>query len=154
MNAVIKFFNLPRSEKLIIPEVFFRLMQVRLILWLIPFKRIAPGLGEHMHETSSADQPQYKEEVLRVRQTLRRLSKRMPWKNTCLVQAVAGKKMLQRRCIPSTLYLGVAKEKEKEVNQSLKAHAWLRSGKIMITGAKGVNLSNYTVVSMFGEFQE
>ena len=43
-------------------------------------------------------------------------------------------KMLERRKIESTLYLGTAKDE----NGKMIAHAWLRSGPFYITGAEGM----------------
>lgn len=51
--------------------------------------------------------------------------------------AIAGKMMLKRRKIPSTLYLGITRDVEKE--NSLKAYAWLRSGIHILTGNKGLS---------------
>ena len=104
-----------------------------------------------MKETPGEEQPQYTQTLLQIRQAVRRAGRYTPWESTCLVQSIAGKMMLKRLNIPSTLYLGVAKngkEKSKK-KKELKAHAWLRSGNIILTGQKGVNLSAFTVVSMF-----
>jgi hypothetical protein len=101
-----------------------------------------------MFETPVDDQSHCKEEVRRVRRALRRASKRTPWESACLARAIAGKKMLDRRGIPSTLYLGVLKDNKEK--KDMKAHAWLRSGNIYLTGKEGVKLNAYTVVSTFG----
>lgn len=68
-----------------------------------------------------------------------------PWKSVCLPQAVVGQWMLKRRNIPGTVYLGVMRN---AVNtDKLAAHAWLRCGKIILTGANGHH--QFTVVSTF-----
>jgi hypothetical protein len=51
--------------------------------------------------------------------------------------------MLDRRCIPSTLYLGVARDEK----QNLIAHAWLQCGDVIITGK--AEKDRFTTVSMF-----
>lgn len=51
--------------------------------------------------------------------------------------------MLRRRQIPSTLYLGVAKKEDGDLN----AHAWLRTGDAIILGGGG--LERFSVVSTF-----
>lgn len=51
--------------------------------------------------------------------------------------------MLSTRKVSSTLYLGVARDKEKK----LIAHAWLRSGKDIITGAN--EMEEFTEVARF-----
>ena len=62
--------------------------------------------------------------------------------------AIAGKMMLKRRKIPSTLYLGITRDVEKE--NSLKAYAWLRSGIHILTGNKGLSepLNNSSVTKI------
>jgi len=68
------------------------------------------------------------------------------WECKCLVSAVAAMKMLSRRGIDCTLYLGTAKDE----NGQLIAHAWLRSGPYYLTGAKEMPM--FTVVGIFGHF--
>jgi len=68
-----------------------------------------------------------------------------PWESVCLPQAVAAKWMIKRRGISGTLYLGVMKDETKP--DKLAAHAWVRCGQFILTGAKGH--LQYTVVSTF-----
>ena len=67
------------------------------------------------------------------------------WESQCLVKAIAAMKMLERRQIESTLYLGTAKDEKGK----LIAHAWLRSGPFYITGAEV--MEKFTVVSKFAK---
>ena len=73
------------------------------------------------------------------------MSKYTFWESQCLVKAIAGMKMLERRGIDSTLYLGTARDESGK----MIAHAWLRSGPFYISGAEG--MEKFTVVSMFGK---
>ena len=150
MDAVFKKFRkLPRTEKMLLMEAFYRLLTARLAILIFPFRKIAPRLGVHMQETPTAEQPQYTRILLQIRQAVRRASRYTPWESACLVQAIAGKRMLKRRNIPSTLYLGLTKSEKEKEKKKLKAHAWLRSGNIILLGQKGFNLSAFTVVSTF-----
>jgi hypothetical protein len=54
-------------------------------------------------------------------------------------------KMLERRNIESTVYLGTAKDE----NGKLIAHAWLRSGSFILTGSE--EMSRFVVVSKFAK---
>jgi len=145
------FFKLPFKEKLLLTEAFVCLLAARLAILVFPFKKIAPGIGIHMKETPPDIHPRLKEILLQIRRSIRRASKYAPWQSKCLVQAIAGKMMLKRRNIPYTLYLGVTRDVGKEVEKknALKAHAWLRSGNIILAGKEG--FKKYTVVSTFGE---
>ncbi|MBW7458870.1 lasso peptide biosynthesis B2 protein, partial [Paenibacillus sepulcri] len=73
------------------------------------------------------------------------VSRHTPWESKCLVRAIAGMKMLERRRIDSTLYMGTAKDKTGQ----LIAHAWLRSGPVYITGAEVMN--RFIVVQKFAK---
>ncbi|MCP5052923.1 MAG: lasso peptide biosynthesis B2 protein [bacterium] len=161
------FWKLPRSEKALGLEAFFYLLKARLMILLLPFRKIAPRIGEHMKETPKENQPQHSPILRDIRNAIRRVSRRTPWESACLVQSIAAKMMLKRRNITYTLYLGLAKDngnnkennKEKDMEKdlvngnqnqnALKAHAWLRSGDVILTGNDGVNLSVFTVISMF-----
>jgi hypothetical protein len=64
---------------------------------------------------------------------LRAAAARMPWKCTCLAQALAGAAMLRCRGIPATLAMGVARNAGEEI----EAHAWLSCAGLILTGAGG-----------------
>ena len=74
------------------------------------------------------------------------MSRYTPWESKCLVQAITGKLFLRQRRIENTLYLGVAKTQE----ESLIAHAWLRSGDDIVTGV--CDSKEFTVVAKFTDF--
>ncbi len=76
---------------------------------------------------------------------VRAVAQRTPWKSNCLVHALAAKIMLRRRGIASTVYLGVAKDRGKDLN----AHAWLRSGDVILTGKR--SSGEFNVLSVFTE---
>jgi hypothetical protein len=147
VKAVKKFVQIPFNEKKLLIEALWELCRARLLLLLVPFRRIAPGMGEHMKETAEEPLSRHLETLGHIRRALRRASRHTPWANACLVQALAGKNMLKRRGIPYTLYLGLTKN--GKIEKGMKAHAWLRSGNLVLTGKQGVRLSSYTVVSMF-----
>ncbi|NIK76076.1 hypothetical protein FHS15_001183 [Paenibacillus castaneae] len=67
------------------------------------------------------------------------------WETKCLVRAIAAMRMLEKRKIDSTLYLGTA----KDASGKLIAHAWLRSGALYITGAEEMN--GFTITGMFAK---
>ena len=59
----------------------------------------------------------------------------------CLPQAVGAQRMLRRRGIPSTLYLGI------NPAAGYDAHAWVRVGNLIVTG--GPRPDQFAVVSSF-----
>lgn len=143
-----KFCQLPRDEKVILLEAFIWLLKTKVEIFLFPFRKIAPRMGKHMKETPREGQAQHTQALFLIRQAINRVSRHIPWKSSCLVRSIAGKGMLKRRKIPFTLYLGLIRDQKRGKN--LNAHAWLRSGNIILTGKERINLSEYTIVSMFG----
>jgi hypothetical protein len=98
-----------------------------------------------MRESPDTDRPEQQAAVERVSWAVQTMSGCTPWESNCLAQAIAAKRMLQQFEIPSTLYLGVARKDSEE----LEAHAWLRSGTVVVTGAR--ERVRFTVVSTFAE---
>lgn len=113
------------------------------------FSQVAKRFGTHMLETTDKIEPNKLAVAQRVGWAVYAAARRTPWRSTCLIQAHAANRMLHDRHISSTLYLGVTKD--RDTKQSLKAHAWLRSGPKIITGAEG--REQFTVVSTFADEQ-
>ncbi|MGL4992202.1 MAG: lasso peptide biosynthesis B2 protein [Sarcina sp.] len=61
-----------------------------------------------------------------------------PWESKCLVRAMVAQKMLKKRGVETTLYLGVGTElNEAKTSKGMIAHAWLRYGSLYVTGGNG-----------------
>jgi len=140
----VKFFRRSPVEKRLFMEAMFWLALSRLAILLVPFRRIAPFLGQAMVETP-ADGPLESPASIRISWAVRTAGRYTPWESKCLAQAMAARMMLRRRRIPGTLYLGLSKEGEK----GLSAHAWMRCGDRILTGAAGHR--QFTVVAAFGD---
>jgi hypothetical protein len=83
----------------------------------------------------SADEVVAAEELraaLRIGYAVARQAQRLPWKPTCLRQALALRRMLDRRGVPSRLHLGVRSVAERE------AHAWVTVGGHPVLGGQGI----------------
>jgi hypothetical protein len=138
------FLLLSMNFKLLLVEAFFLLGWAR-ILKSMSFSKVAPSLGEHMNETSLNIDESKKQLLKNVSEAVNLMSRYTFWESMCLVKAIAAMKMLERRHIESTIYLGTAKDKTGK----LIAHAWLRSGPFYITGAEVMD--QFVVVSKFGK---
>ncbi|MFE4036190.1 lasso peptide biosynthesis B2 protein [Priestia sp. YIM B13489] len=144
IKKVRNFLRLEMNQKLLLLEAFYYLGYGRIFKYL-PFSKVAPTLGEYMKETSFSSDT-YNNVILRnISNALYIMSRYTFWESECLVKAVAGMKMLERRQIESTLYLGTAKDQ----NGKLIAHAWLRSGPIYVTGSE--RMAEFTVVGKFSK---
>ncbi len=139
-----KFFRSSWASRLLLLEAAVWLGLARLALLLVPFRRLAPILGRKMAESPLED-PSDPDVLERVAWAVRVASRYTPWKTKCLTEAMAGKAMLRRRGLASTLYLGLAKGGDI----GLEAHAWLRCGSRILTG--GELMDRYSAVARFAE---
>ncbi|WP_342438396.1 lasso peptide biosynthesis B2 protein [Paenibacillus sp. FSL L8-0436] len=128
----------------LIPEALWRLFLVRIQL-LFPFARTAPRLGIQSQETSAVSNAADIPRIKHITKAIRVISRYTPWKSTCMVRAVAGLQMLERRGIESTLYMGVARDKQGQ----MIAHAWLRSGAHYVSGDDA--MQGFVVVEKFAK---
>ncbi|WP_259416053.1 lasso peptide biosynthesis B2 protein [Bacillus toyonensis] len=138
------FLLLNMETKLLFLEAFIFLGWAR-VLKGITFSKVAPSLGDYMNETSVAQIQQHEDTLKEVSEAISIMSRYTFWESQCLVKAIAGMKMLEKRDIESTLYLGTAKDN----SGALIAHAWLRSGSFYVTGSEG--MEKFTVVGSFAK---
>ncbi|RBP88292.1 transglutaminase superfamily protein [Cytobacillus firmus] len=144
MHKLITFLSMERQSKFLLIEAFLLLAWAR-ILKMLPFSKVAPSLGKHMTETSKNYTDSTIEQIKKVSHAIHIMSRYTFWESQCLVKAIAGMKMLEKRGVDSTLYLGTARDETGK----LIAHAWLRSGPFYISGSEG--MEKFTVVSMFAK---
>ena len=145
---VAKWSRLDWSQRLVLFEAAWNLAAALVAIRLLPFRWIAPHLGSTGEASIERpiSQEQQKEAQL-VGWAITALARYFPWDAKCLAQAVAGKWMLQRRGLPSTLYLGV--EHVYGGEKWLEAHAWLRCGSDIVTGER--HHERFKVVAAFTE---
>lgn len=116
-------------------EAYGLLGVCRLLILALPFKFLAARLmGWFMAETLTRMPDRAQARAADVGWAVRRMADHTPWQSTCLAQALAAQNMLRRRGLGSTVYLGVARH--REATQGLEAHAWLRCGDAIVTGAE------------------
>lgn len=110
----------------------------------VPFRWWSRHLGATDAAGDAGPRHEDAELIREVGRAVERVNRALRGRVTCLMQAVAGKIMLNRRRIPNTLYLGVRTVHE-EGGITISAHAWLSSGALMVLGGEGQ--TQYTVVS-------
>ncbi len=140
--------ELPAQDRRLVAETYMELSRARLALALFSFRRVAARLGKTVQ---GASKPKAVPQTLTDEQhmTVTRLAWIIPrvghgaaFQATCLAQAIAGRRMLQRRNIPSVLHIGVAKA---NAGLKLEAHAWLESAELDVTG--GSTAGNFTEIA-------
>ena len=109
------------------------------------FSKVAPTLGLHMVESISETDQNNNVILYKISHSIQIMSRFTFWESECLVKAIAAMRMLEKRNIESTLYLGTGRDESGK----LIAHAWLRSGSFFITGYEGID--RFTVVGKFSK---
>ena len=142
MNKILSFFRLSPARKCMAAEAFFLSLFYRLQIKCRPFPALARHWGTPGLETSrEAVHPKIAADIS---WAVGAVCRRTPWHSSCLVQALTARKMLIRRGLSCTLYMGARRDKAGHA----LAHAWLRSGKKFIAGGDGSLL--YAVTSVYG----
>ena len=113
----------------------------RLMILCLPMRITEKKFGIRGVESSPKLSEQQLEYGRCVAGIANRICNQTKWQSKCLVRALVAQKLLYRKHIPTTLYLGVKKE-----NSKLIAHAWLRAGQLYCTGGDG---KEYTMVAKF-----
>ncbi len=132
------------SDQALLMEALAWLCGARLLLLLVPFRWLAPRLGQAMSESPAQITESERKLALRVSWAVQAVARNLPLGFVCLSQAIAAKWMLQRRRLATTLYLGVARPEQA----TLTAHAWLRAGDKILTGREAS--LQHTTIAWFG----
>ena len=143
-----KFIKLSNKEKVFLFQAFYLSGLFRFAILFIPFKKLASILGKYKEETSNELLDEEKDTIFKVAWTVDFVCRNTLWESKCLVRALTAQRMLTTCKINSTIYLGIAKDKENE--NKLLAHAWLRTGPYIITGAR--ERAGFQEVARFANF--
>ncbi|MBL0225862.1 MAG: lasso peptide biosynthesis B2 protein [Geobacteraceae bacterium] len=133
------------SERGLFLEAFILLGVMRAAILLFPFRKIAKILGITQSETSSIPEKDIPIDTTAIGWAIQAAAARTHWESACLAQALTGMVMLSRRGVASALYLGVARV--ESTPGTMDAHAWLRCGDAILTGAGGVE--RFSAISAF-----
>lgn len=77
-----------------------------------------------------------------ISRVVNRICNKTKWESKCLVRALTAQRLLKQKGIASTMYLGCGYDE----NGKMVAHAWLRVGKMYVTGGNG---EGYACVDKF-----
>ena len=136
-------FKISLKQKLLYLEAFILTGIMRYKILKVPFNKLKEELGTYNTESTREVSSEEYKIVKNIRGVVIHISKHTPWESLCLVQATTVQKMLKKRGISSTIYLGVNKDK---TNDEMKAHAWIRCGEMYVTGGNG---TGYATVAKF-----
>jgi hypothetical protein len=141
--------KLSRTDWLLLAEAGALLGLARLAVLTLPFRWVMRACGTHMAESPPELDAADAAQVARVAWAVDTARLFTPWDSNCLAQAITGARMLRRRGVATTTYLGVTAAGPQELGalQELGAHAWLRAGPDVILGDR--QLDSFTTVSSF-----
>lgn len=142
MRYLKTFLRMPMKQKLLIPQILVLMAYYRFRVHHRPFSELAPKIGKLGCETPVEASPR---NAWLVHELMESMFRKLKWKDSCLVRALTAKKLLNRMGERCTLYMGV----RKVDNKPMEAHAWLRCGKLIVTG--GEFKESYTVTAIFGD---
>lgn len=144
LNRKIKvFLKMPLIDKKMFLEAYILSGIYRFTILVIPFKKLRKYIGVYKKESSREIPTDNYKVARKVLNAVNIATKRTPWESKCLVRALTAQKMLKKRKIYTTLYLGVGKDKENK----MLAHAWLRCGEVILTG--GAEMNRFQEVAKF-----
>ena len=145
-DKIKKFTKLKAEEKRLFLEAYITLGVMRTAILTVSFKRLTRTL-EHSKNGISTDEPSEQQirQAKQIGDIILKAAGSTPWESACLAQSLTAQRMLQKRSISGTFYLGVMKDDTFE--GKMKAHAWSQCGDEILTGAQGHK--KFTVLSVF-----
>jgi hypothetical protein len=87
---------------------------------------------------------QQQQKALSLGRAVRMAANYAPWNANCQAQAIAARILFGLFSLPYSIHYGLANDPDAK----LKAHAWLCSGPVQVTG--GYAFDEFTVVAVFG----
>ena len=135
-----KFGELSGAEQRLFVRAAFWLLVARVRLAVVPFRKLTERLsGEQQVEAQMPDP----DLLQRIGRAVATAANHVPWRSDCFPQTIAGRSLLKRYGIASTIHFGVERIGEKD----LAGHAWLSCGETVVTG--NTDLDRYTEIHRF-----
>jgi hypothetical protein len=151
-RGIASFLRAPGRRRALALEAVGELARARLVT-LLPARIYTRDFGT-MNDASGAvavaDCPEAAAKTgCEIGRMVETVARAMPFRALCLQQAVAARRMLRRRGVQATVYLGVnrASAGRKAAGQGNAAHAWVAVGSQVVNGDG--NLGDYAVVARF-----
>lgn len=133
----LKGFIKHNHNKRITIAVWFWAAWYRFRIRFVPMKYLRKSFGIEGEESPVEGSKEDYRYARTIAEYVNRSANNTPWESKCLVRALTAQRLLKKRGIPTTMYLGVKMEDEKMV-----AHAWIRTGKLYVTGGNGTGYAN------------
>ncbi len=138
-----KVYNMKGAERSLFIKAYLLGIFYSFYVLFIPQRIIFKRLGLKGIESNLVLSDKQIIVVQLIEKSMRRVVRFLPIKIKCFARALAARRILKKQNIPSTIYFGVAKDS----NSKMIAHAWLRSGDIIVTGKE--EMGRFTSILFF-----
>ena len=154
-NSIFRFFAAPTRSKLLALEALCELTLAR-ARTLLSARYFTRKMGE-LEGTPIQANPRQQDHAARIGHVVALTAQFVPFRAVCLQQVLAVRRMLKRRHIPATVFLGVQRSASVDLDrhvsagtaaEDMAAHAWVKSGDRVVNG-KTPDLDSYIVLGMF-----
>lgn len=142
-----KFWALPRATKLAYCEAVLLLTVAQVLIKALPYAWWSRSLGPVVRSPPRSNFLAAPQTACAVGAAVETVARNLPWDVVCLPRAMAAKWMLERRRIPSTLFVG-SRTLRGATSNRLALHAWLEAGSTMVTGGEIAN--DFHIVAQYG----
>ena len=131
MGKLGTFLALDRRDRVATFEALSALAAAQALVRIVPPRKWRTRFGVATPHVDAAPLAKDQlEPVRRVRFAIARAARNLPTDPNCLPQALAARRMLERRGIESTLFIGA----ERGEDGTAHFHAWLKVGPEWVTG--------------------
>lgn len=148
-SAISAFLAAPSARRRLALEAGCELLRAR-VLTLCPATVYSASLGRLVE----GDDPEAvlladtrRDEAAEIGRVVASVGGRLPFRAECLQQAIAVRRMLRRREISATVYLGIARDRGDRAEARQAAHAWVKVGTRVVSG-DGM-LEKFAIVARF-----
>ena len=146
LTEIKKITKLTPGDYAMMAEALFYLLVSDFLIYLLPMRWWSGWIGEVRQAADANPVAEHQKQTIRkVRKNVFRANKLLVKSSRCFALSLAIKKMLSRRNISVSLYLGV----NKGETGSLKAHAWVKGGEQIIYGGSNAS-EKYAQLITFG----
>ena len=138
LRLIIKFFNISQTQRVLLIEASVFLLVARLLLVFVPFRYIVRAMGGFLPPTPKSHiilrrSPSEDIELAReISCAIKRAVRYVPFRAVCLPQAMAARRMLALRGVPSIIHFGATRNLAE--GTPLETHAWLSAQGVEVTG--------------------
>ncbi len=131
------------NRKLFTLKIIIMSAYYRFLVKYLPKEHLELKMGIRNTESSKDENIDNLRVAYDVGRRIDRVCDKTYWESKCLIKALTAQRILYKKDIKTTMYLGLMRE-----DTELKAHAWLRCGQLYVTGGNG---EGYSIVAKFSK---